>query len=46
MTPLEELLEYIKGFTPEQLEKFLNDPIVLSILRPEEAPEHSLLEVS
>ena len=36
MTALEELLEYIKNFTPEQLEQFLNDPVTLSILRPEE----------
>ena len=46
MTALGELLEYIKNFTAEQLEQFLNDPTVLSILRPEATPEHSLPEVS
>lgn len=44
MTALEELLDYIKNFTPEQLEQFLNDPVTLSILRPEEEVESSLPE--
>lgn len=46
MTALEELLEYIKNFTHEEMEQFLNDPSVLSILRPVEEPERSLPEVS
>ena len=37
----EELLEYIENFTPEEMERFLNDPTVLSILRPVEEPERS-----
>ena len=44
MTALEELLEYIKNFTPEQLTQFLNDPVTLSILRPEEEVESYLPE--
>ena len=42
MTAVEELLEYIKNFTQEQLEQFLNDPVTLSILRPEEEVESFL----
>ena len=44
MSALEELLEYIKNFTPEQLKQFLNDPLTLSILQPEAEVESSLPE--
>lgn len=42
MNALEELIDYIINFTPEQLEQFLNNEITLSILRPEEASESCL----
>lgn len=34
MTALEELVDILTNFTPEQLDKFLNDPITVSILQP------------
>ena len=37
MTALEELIDSLVNFTPEQLEKFLTDPVTVSILQPEEA---------
>lgn len=37
MTALEELIDILVNFTPEQLEKFLTDPVTVSILQPEEA---------
>lgn len=37
MSALNELLDCIRAFTPEQLKEFLNNPITLSILQPEEA---------
>lgn len=37
MSAIEELVNYIKNFTPEQLEQFLNHEITLSILQPEGA---------
>lgn len=46
MTALEELIEIISGFTKEQLEEFLRNPITESILQPEEATESFLQEVS
>lgn len=46
MTTFDELVNILLEFTPEQLNQFLNDPITLSILRPEEAVESSLQEVS
>ena len=46
MKPIDELVNLILNFTPEQLSKFLNDPITVSILQPEEAPEPVLQEVS
>ena len=45
MTAIEELLDLILNFTPEQLKQFLNDPVTLSILQPEEASESCLQEV-
>lgn len=44
--PLEELVSILLNFTSDQLLEFLNDPITVSILRPEEANESALLEVS
>lgn len=39
MTALEELVDILTNFTPEQLDKFLRDPVTVSILQPEEALE-------
>lgn len=41
---LEELIDLLIHFTPEQMEQFLNDPITVSILRPEAASEPCLPE--
>lgn len=38
MKAIDELVNIIVSFTPEQLTQFLNDPVTVSILRPEEAP--------
>ena len=46
MSTIEELIDYIVGFTPEQLEQFLNHEITLSILQPEEEVQSCLQEVS
>ena len=39
MSAIEELVDYIVDFTPEQLERFLTHEITLSILQPEAASE-------
>ena len=39
MCALEELIQSIIEFTPEQLEKFLHDPITVSILQAAKASE-------
>ena len=46
MTALNELVNLLVEFTPEQLNQFLNDPVTVSILQPEEASESYLPEVS
>ena len=46
MTAFEELVNILIDFTPEQLKKFLSDPVTVSILQPEEASESCLPEVS
>lgn len=46
MKAIDELVNIILNFTPEQLTKFLNDPVTVSILRPEEVPESYRQEVS
>lgn len=46
MSAVDELVKILLNFTPEQLKQFLNDPITVSILRPEEASESCLQEVS
>lgn len=46
MKPIDELVNILLNFTPEQLNQFLNDPVTVSILRPEEASESCLQEVS
>ena len=46
MKPIEELVNILLNFTPEQLKQFLNDPVTVSILRPEEASGSCLPEVS
>ena len=45
MKAIDELINILISFTPEQLEQFLNDPVTVSILRPEEASESYLQEV-
>ena len=44
MTAVKELMDCLLNFTPEQLERFLNDPVTRLILRPEEAVEPCLQE--
>lgn len=46
MKPIDELVNILLSFTPEQLNQFLNDPVTVSILQPEEASESCLQEVS
>ena len=46
MTAFEELVNILTNFTQEQLKQFLNDPITVSTLLPEEASESCLPEVS
>lgn len=46
MTALDELLDILVNFTPEQLDAFLRDPVTVSILRPEEASGSYPLEAS
>lgn len=46
MKPIDELVNILLSFTPEQLEQFLNDPVTVSILQPEEASGSYLQEVS
>lgn len=46
MTALDELVNILRDFTPEQLNQFLQDPVTVSILRPEEEVESCLQEVS
>ena len=42
MSAIEELVNYITNFSPEQLDQFLNHEITLSILQPEGASESCL----
>lgn len=46
MNAFDELVTLLINFTPEQLEQFLNDPITVSILQPEEASESCHQEAS
>lgn len=46
MKAIDELVNLLISFTPDQLNKFLNDPVTLSILQPEEEQEPCLPEVS
>ena len=46
MNPFDELVDLLISFTPEQLEQFLNDPVTVSILQPEEELQSCLQEVS
>lgn len=46
MTAANELINKITNFTPEQLEKFLSNPITQSILQPEEEVEPFPLKAS
>lgn len=46
MSAVDELIKLLLNFTPEQLKQFLNDPITVSILQPEEASAPCLQEVS
>ena len=36
MNSIDKLINIIVNFTPEQLERFLSDPVTLSVLRPGE----------
>lgn len=46
MSAIDELIKILIDFTPEQLSKFLSDPVTESILRPVEVSESCLQEVS
>lgn len=46
MSAIDQLVKLLLDFTPEQLNQFLNDPVTVSILQPEEASESCLPEVS
>lgn len=46
MTAVDKLVDLLINFTPEQLSQFLNDPVTLSVLQPEEEAEPGLQEVS
>lgn len=46
MKAFDELVNLILNFTPEQLKQFLNDPVTVSTLQPEEASESCLQGVS
>jgi hypothetical protein len=46
MTALEELINIISEFTPEQLEEFLRHPVTESILQPVKEAGSFLQEVS
>ena len=46
MKAIDELVNILASFTPEQLKQFLNDPVTVSILRPEEEAGSCLQEVS
>lgn len=37
MTALEELIQILKGFTPEQLQAFINHPTTVEVLKNVEA---------
>lgn len=46
MSAINELIERLINFTPEQLEKFIQDPITRSFLQAEEVAEPFPLEES
>ena len=46
MSALEELIQCIVEFTPEQLDKFLHDPLTVSILQVAEESEPCPLATS
>lgn len=46
MSAIDELINIILSFTPEQLAEFLSNPVTVSILQPEAASESCLQEVS
>ena len=46
MTALEELVNILQDFTPEQLNQFLQDPVTVSVLQPEAGAAPDLQEVS
>ena len=39
MSAINELIEYLVSFTPEQLERFIKDPLTQSFLQAEEVAE-------
>lgn len=46
MSSIEELVSRLNNFTPEQLERFLQDPLTQSILQAEEEVEPCPLAAS
>jgi len=46
MSSIEELVNLLSNFTPEQLERFLQDPLTRSILQAEAEVEPSSLAAS
>ena len=46
MKAIDELVNILINFTPEQLKEFLEHPITVSTLQPEEASQPCLQEVS
>ena len=46
MSAVDKLVNILLNFTPEQLNQFLNDPVTVSVLQPEEEAELGLQEVS
>lgn len=46
MSAVEKLVNILLNFTPEQLNQFLDDPVTVSVLQPEEEAEPDLQEVS
>lgn len=44
MKAIDELVEILRNFTPEQLDRFLQNPVTVSILQPGEASESYPLE--
>lgn len=46
MSAVDKLVNILLNFSPEQLKQFLDDPVTVSVLQPEEEAEPDLLGVS